>query len=308
MIYSIKQMQSGLPIPDVEYKINNPDSEGNGEIIVKGPNVMLGYYKDLEGTDNVLKKGWFYTGDLGRIDDDGFLYITGRCKSVIVTQNGKNIYPEEIEYHLDQYSLIAECIVIGVNSKTDKETYVNAKILPNMDEFKKLFGKNDIDKKEIEMLERKLEQLRQKQEEEKSAEKAKENKEVEAKEVGKTEAEKEVTNKTSEKEATQQDQEHKTEIKELSLDDVKEILDNNFTLKETMIEQGAAYDKENYVRQLTSEINQDQLLGSDTTSKEAELETLLTQENHWQNAKANQAKSEQEPAPLIHPDAQVSIT
>ena len=140
----------GLPIPDVEYKINNPDSEGNGEIIVKGPNVMLGYYKDLEGTDNVLKKGWFYTGDLGRIDEDGFLYITGRCKSVIVTQNGKNIYPEEIEYHLDQYPLIAECIVLGVNHPGDKETYVNAKILPNIDEFKKLFGKNDIDKKDIE--------------------------------------------------------------------------------------------------------------------------------------------------------------
>lgn len=163
-------------------------------------------------------------------------------------------------------------------------------------------------KKEIEMLKRKLEQLRQKQEEEKSAEKAKENKEVKTKEVDKTEAEKEVTDKTSEEKAIQQDQEHKTEIKELSLDDVKEILDNNFTLKETMIEQGAAYDKENYVRQLTSEINQDQLLGSDTTSKEAELEKLLTQENHWQNAKAKQTQSAQEPAPLIHPDVQVSIT
>ena len=140
----------GLPIPNVEYKINNPDSEGNGEIIVKGPNVMLGYYKNPEETDNVLKKGWFYTGDLGRIDDDGFLYITGRCKSVIVTQNGKNIYPEEIEYHLDQSPLVAECIVLGVNYEGDKETYVNAKILPNMDEFKKLLDKDEITKKEIE--------------------------------------------------------------------------------------------------------------------------------------------------------------
>ena len=66
----------GLPIPDVEYKINNPDSQGNGEIIVKGPNVMLGYYNDPEATDAVFKKGWFYTGDVGYIDDNGFLYIT----------------------------------------------------------------------------------------------------------------------------------------------------------------------------------------------------------------------------------------
>lgn len=138
----------GLPIPYVQYRINNPDSEGNGEIIVKGPNVMLGYYKDAESTDNVLKKGWFYTGDLGRIDEDGFLYITGRCKSVIVTQNGKNIYPEEIEYHLNQNPLIAECIVIGVNQKGDKGLSVNAKILPNEEEFKKVYG--EINKKIIE--------------------------------------------------------------------------------------------------------------------------------------------------------------
>ena len=139
----------GLPIPNVEYKINNPDSDGNGEIIVKGPNVMLGYYNDPEATDNVMKKGWFYTGDLGHIDKDGFLYITGRCKSVIVTQNGKNIYPEEIEYYLDQYPFVAECIVIGVNNNKDKETLVCAKILPNVDEFKKVYGDN-LGKKDIE--------------------------------------------------------------------------------------------------------------------------------------------------------------
>ena len=86
---------------------------------------------------------------MGRIDKDGFLYITGRCKSVIVTQNGKNIYPEEIEYHLDQSPLVAECIVIGVNDSDDKGVSVNAKILPNLDEFKKYFGKDNIDKKEI---------------------------------------------------------------------------------------------------------------------------------------------------------------
>lgn len=139
----------GLPIPNVEYKINNPDSQGNGEIIVKGPNVMLGYYNDAEATDNVFKKGWFYTGDLGYIDNDGFLYITGRCKSVIVTQNGKNIYPEEIEYYLNENPLIAECIVIGVNYENDRETYVNAKILPNIEAFKELLNKEDIEDSDI---------------------------------------------------------------------------------------------------------------------------------------------------------------
>ncbi len=139
----------GLPIPNVEYKINNPDSQGNGEIIVKGPNVMLGYYNDPENTDNVFKKGWFYTGDLGYIDNDGFLYITGRCKSVIVTQNGKNIYPEEIEYYLNESPLVAECIVIGVNYENDRETYVNAKILPDIDQFKELLGKSKVSEENI---------------------------------------------------------------------------------------------------------------------------------------------------------------
>lgn len=139
----------GLPIPNVEYKINNPDSQGTGEIIVKGPNVMLGYYNDPEATDNVFKKGWFYTGDLGYIDENGFLYITGRCKSVIVTQNGKNIYPEEIEYYLNESPLVEECIVIGVNYENDRETYVNAKILPNKEGFKEFLNKEDISDSDI---------------------------------------------------------------------------------------------------------------------------------------------------------------
>ena len=82
----------GLPIPNVEFKISEPNSEGVGEIITKGPNVMLGYYKNEEATKKALRDGWFYTGDLGRIDENGYLYITGRSKSVIVTTNGKNIY------------------------------------------------------------------------------------------------------------------------------------------------------------------------------------------------------------------------
>ena len=122
---------AGLPIPTVEYKIDNPNQEGVGEIIVKGPNVMLGYYNMPEETEKVLKDGWFHTGDLGKIDENGFLYITGRCKSVIVTKNGKNIYPEEIESYLNESPLISESLVIGIHKENDDETYVNAQIFPN---------------------------------------------------------------------------------------------------------------------------------------------------------------------------------
>lgn len=123
----------GLPIPNVEYKINNPNEEGVGEIIVKGPNVMLGYYNNEEETKKVLKDGWFYTGDLGKIDENGYLYITGRCKSVIVTKNGKNIYPEEVEHYLNTSPLVSEALVLGIQKDDDDETYINAQIYPNFE-------------------------------------------------------------------------------------------------------------------------------------------------------------------------------
>ncbi len=75
---------------------------------------MLGYYNMPEETAKVLKDGWFHTGDIGKIDDQGYLYITGRCKSVIVTKNGKNIYPEEVEYYLNDNPLISESLVLGI--------------------------------------------------------------------------------------------------------------------------------------------------------------------------------------------------
>ena len=122
----------GLPIPNVEYKIKNPNNEGIGEIIVKGPNVMLGYYEDEEKTKQTIIDGWFHTGDLGKIDDNGYLYITGRCKSVIITKNGKNIYPEEVEYYLNDHPLISESLVLGIHKENDDETYINAQIFPNI--------------------------------------------------------------------------------------------------------------------------------------------------------------------------------
>ena len=124
---------AGLPIPNVEYKIDSPNSEGIGEILVKGPNVMLGYYKNDEETKKAIQDGWFHTGDLGRIDENGYLYITGRCKSVIVTKNGKNIYPEEVEYYLNDNPLISESLVLGIHKEDDDETYINAQIYPNIE-------------------------------------------------------------------------------------------------------------------------------------------------------------------------------
>ena len=93
-------MRLGLPIPNVEYKIDNPNTEGVGEILVKGPNIMLGYYEDEQKTKETIIDGWFHTGDLGKIDENGYLYITGRCKSVIVTKIGNYIYPEVVVYYL----------------------------------------------------------------------------------------------------------------------------------------------------------------------------------------------------------------
>lgn len=128
-----KDDAAGLPIPNVEYKIDNPNTEGVGEILVKGPNVMLGYYEDEEKTKQTIVDGWFHTGDLGRIDENGYLYITGRCKSVIVTKNGKNIYPEEVEYYLNDNPLISEALVLGIQKEDDDETYINAQIYPNIE-------------------------------------------------------------------------------------------------------------------------------------------------------------------------------
>ena len=128
-----KDDAAGLPIPNVEYKIDSPNEEGIGEIIVKGPNVMLGYYNNPEATANVMKNGWFHTGDLGKIDENGYLYITGRCKSVIVTKNGKNIYPEEVEYYLNDNPLISEALIQGIQEDDDDETYVKAQIYPNLE-------------------------------------------------------------------------------------------------------------------------------------------------------------------------------
>ncbi len=114
-----KAASAGICLPDGEIKILDPDENGIGQILYRGDNVMLGYYQNPELTAQVIQDGWFYTGDLGYLDAQGFLYITGRAKNVIVTYNGKNIFPEEIELHLDRDDLIAESMVVGEEGEDD---------------------------------------------------------------------------------------------------------------------------------------------------------------------------------------------
>ena len=131
----------GVPLPGVEAKIINADASGVGEICVKGPMVMLGYYNDPEATAEVLDEdGFFHPGDLGTVDENGCYRITGRIKNVIVTKNGKNIYPEEVEYYLNKNPFVAESSVSSEEvfkalSSVVKE--VNKK-LPSYKSIKKL--------------------------------------------------------------------------------------------------------------------------------------------------------------------------
>lgn len=123
---------AGLCVPRGELSVSEPDENGVGEILYRGRNVMLGYYKNPELTEQVLTDGWFHTGDLGYIDADGFLYITGRKKNVIVTSNGKNIFPEELEIYLDRHPMIGESLVTGAVTDAG-ETVVKAILVPSPD-------------------------------------------------------------------------------------------------------------------------------------------------------------------------------
>lgn len=135
---AIRYGSIGLPFPDIEMKIVNPNEEGIGEIVAKGPNVMLGYYEDEEATNEVLKDGWFYTGDLGYIDKDGFIFIAGRKKNVIVLKNGKNIYPEELEMLINDLPYVDESMVFGMPK--DDDLVVSVKVVYNETYVKQKFG------------------------------------------------------------------------------------------------------------------------------------------------------------------------
>ena len=126
----------GYPLDNVEIKIDNPDKEGVGEILAKGPNIMLGYYKDEKKTKEAFKDGWFRTGDYGYIDDEGFIFITGRKNDIIVLRNGKNVYPQELEFLISKLPYVAECMVFARN-ESNTDTAIVAKIVYNKEVMEK---------------------------------------------------------------------------------------------------------------------------------------------------------------------------
>ncbi len=134
----------GKPLSGVQVKIVNPDENGIGEIAVKGPMIMKGYYKNKEQTDKVMVDGWFHTGDLGYMDKNENYHITGRCKNVIVTAGGKNIYPEELEYYLSKENVIGECMVY-----CEGDDIISVEILPSTEDIKKKLKKNTLGDDEI---------------------------------------------------------------------------------------------------------------------------------------------------------------
>lgn len=129
----------GKALPGVDIKINLPDENGIGEIVTKGENVMLGYYKDAVSTAKSIIDGWFHTGDLGKIDKSGYVYITGRIKNIIIIKNGKNVYPEELEASINRNPYVQESIVSGDLDATTGETHIHAHILPNLEYIKEKF-------------------------------------------------------------------------------------------------------------------------------------------------------------------------
>jgi len=135
----------GFPLPGIEIKVDNPDLNGIGELIVKTPTIMLGYADNEIETDKVIKDDYFYTGDLGYIDKDGFVFITGRKKDMIVLKNGKKIFPEELETLINKLPYVTESMVFGSldNTKSDRNVDINlcAKIIYDKDELIKVFPK-----------------------------------------------------------------------------------------------------------------------------------------------------------------------
>ena len=129
----------GYPLDNIEVKIDNPNEEGEGEILAKGPNIMLGYCDDEEQTKEVLQDGWLRTGDYGYIDEDGFVYVTGRKKDIIVLRNGKNVYPQEIEFLINKLPYVKESLVYQ-REKDKQDTMLCAKIVYDADIIKRRKG------------------------------------------------------------------------------------------------------------------------------------------------------------------------
>ncbi|GJM15037.1 MAG: long-chain-fatty-acid--CoA ligase [Thermodesulfobacteriota bacterium] len=127
---------AGKPLPGVDVKIENPDETGTGEICLRGPNIMRGYYKNKEATNEMIKDGWLHSGDLGHVDSDNNVFITGRAKEVIVLPSGKNIYPEDVENLYNKSSLFKEICVIAHKSASGSIKGLGVVVVPNMREVK----------------------------------------------------------------------------------------------------------------------------------------------------------------------------
>ena len=140
---NFKDNAAGIPLPGVEVKINNPSSDGVGEVFVKGLNVMLGYYNNEKMTSDTFENDWFKTGDLGYMDSDGFLHISGRKKNVIISKNGENVFPEEIEDLLNRSPYILESFVYG--QKDDKQDeIIAAQIVTDAETFIEYSENNNV--------------------------------------------------------------------------------------------------------------------------------------------------------------------
>lgn len=152
-VQKYKNDSIGLPLPGIEAKVVEPDKNGVGEIWIKGPIVMQGYFENSEATDKALTPdGWLKTGDLGYVDDEGFFYITGRKKNVIVTKNGKNIFPEEVESYLNDSEYIKESVVFGKEVENEIEPVVCAVIVPDFDTIRRDTEKFNMTEEELRKL------------------------------------------------------------------------------------------------------------------------------------------------------------
>ena len=141
----------GVPMDNVEVEFENKDENGIGELKVKGPNVMLGYYENPEATKEVLKDGWFYTGDLGYKDKDGYIFITGRKKDMIVLKNGKKVFPEELEILINRLDEVEECMVFGMpDNKEKNDVKLTVKIVYDKEYVKQAYP--NIQKEELEKI------------------------------------------------------------------------------------------------------------------------------------------------------------
>lgn len=148
---SMRNKSVGYVLPNMEVKIEDKDEEGVGEICFKGDNVMMGYYKMPEKTAEVLKDGWLYTGDLGYLDEEGYVYITGRAKNVIITANGKNVYPEELEYYLGKVQYVVESMVWADDKELNNKSII-ATVTTDEEEIKEALGNEYTDEQVHELV------------------------------------------------------------------------------------------------------------------------------------------------------------